>query len=933
VVTDVRHNGWMDHVPAADRPIVGRIAERAALAGMVAGLAAGTPFVTTLKGEAGSGKTTLLDEVARLARATEITVVSAVGNPMTIERPLASAFDLASAIGQIGVVDLRDNSAATDEAARADAAEVIADGLLDAALSAPLLVAIDDAQWLDAWSFHMLELLARRSATSSIGMVIAYRPHPSAPGLGRLAGSRSGVSSIELLPLTVDEVIELVASREGAAPGAALRDTVAAAHGNPFLIEEILASLRARDALVETAGHVDVRGEARPAIDVSRWFTEDDGQIESLLVIASLLGQRFTISELASASGRSTVALVEPITAALRSGLLRESDVDLCFRHDIIRDRLYDALPASVRHAMHREIAARQEERGVDAVRVAEQLVRAGAPDDRPWVDLLVRTVERLPPSQTPLAIACRRLAIEGPISEREVVQLTTELAWALLDDGRPDESRVLLEHALERSLDPATELQYRQLLSSSLFVLGRYPEVATVMEQMGNGGPHPLQPFAAAALPLFRGELDTAVRLAGELRSQPDISEPARILLIGVESQVLAMQGFLPGAVRLALEGLERFERAGRPILVARLSPHALTINVLTHSDAEAATIERRYIEGERLNQQLGLRTLSPLLSADYAEELFRQGRWDDAEAVIDTALGSIDDGASNVARRLLLSILAQIKCRRGLTNQAEPLMGRAALEPFGGVAVGLEWMLWTQSLMARRTDGPTAATGPLQILVGLVQGFGTLLRMNLVVPFAVETALGAGNRDLAQAYVDIASTLAERSQAPTCIAAATLASALATQDARLARLACEQYAATNRVFEHGDCLGRTALLLASKKATREARAVALEAISVFEEVGAGSDALVLARELQRHGLPIKVARPERPITGWSSLTESELRVATLVGAGLSNGEIASRLGIGRRTVETHLYRVFPKLNVVNRTELAMEAVRRTRP
>jgi len=69
--------------------------------------------------------------------------------------------------------------------------------------------------------------------------------------------------------------------------------------------------------------------------------------------------------------------------------------------------------------------------------------------------------------------------------------------------------------------------------------------------------------------------------------------------------------------------------------------------------------------------------------------------------------------------------------------------------------------------------------------------------------------------------------------------------------------------------------------------------------------------------------------ARPRRPATGWEALTDAERRVAYLVAGGLANSEVAERLYISRYTVETHLKRVFAKLGVSSRAELAALAPR----
>lgn len=72
---------------------------------------------------------------------------------------------------------------------------------------------------------------------------------------------------------------------------------------------------------------------------------------------------------------------------------------------------------------------------------------------------------------------------------------------------------------------------------------------------------------------------------------------------------------------------------------------------------------------------------------------------------------------------------------------------------------------------------------------------------------------------------------------------------------------------------------------------------------------------------------MPRTIRRPQR---GWGSLTPSESKVADLVANGLSNQEVADTLVISRYTVETHLKRVYAKLGVRSRAELAVEAGRR---
>lgn len=75
---------------------------------------------------------------------------------------------------------------------------------------------------------------------------------------------------------------------------------------------------------------------------------------------------------------------------------------------------------------------------------------------------------------------------------------------------------------------------------------------------------------------------------------------------------------------------------------------------------------------------------------------------------------------------------------------------------------------------------------------------------------------------------------------------------------------------------------------------------------------------------------MPGLFRRMDRPTSGWEALTHTERRVIELVVEGLTNPQIGERLFVSRRTVSTHLYRIFKKLDVASRSELAALAVRR---
>jgi DNA-binding CsgD family transcriptional regulator len=108
----------------------------------------------------------------------------------------------------------------------------------------------------------------------------------------------------------------------------------------------------------------------------------------------------------------------------------------------------------------------------------------------------------------------------------------------------------------------------------------------------------------------------------------------------------------------------------------------------------------------------------------------------------------------------------------------------------------------------------------------------------------------------------------------------------------------------------------------VAARRGDRRGPGIGRAAVDVFEACEAFGAARELATELGASGTALR-----RPVSGWDSLTPTERAVAGLVGEGLTNGEIAARRHVSRRTVESHLVRVYTKVGYSSRTRLAVEA------
>jgi DNA-binding CsgD family transcriptional regulator len=157
------------------------------------------------------------------------------------------------------------------------------------------------------------------------------------------------------------------------------------------------------------------------------------------------------------------------------------------------------------------------------------------------------------------------------------------------------------------------------------------------------------------------------------------------------------------------------------------------------------------------------------------------------------------------------------------------------------------------------------------------------------------------------------------------TAHAVARFCRAVVSHDAEALLVAADEFEAAGRPL-----FAARALDAAGEAAARAGRrATAVDALrraaGIYESVGAVLDGRATARELRSLGARAgaRGAR-RRPVSGWSSLTPSEQTVAALVAEGLANGEIAARLYVSKRTVETHISRLYVKLQVDSRVAIA---------
>ena len=406
--------------------IRGRAAEIAVLGDAVDRVVSGRPAVVLIEGEAGIGKTRLLAGVLEDARGRGMQVAAGRAEELERTRPfglVAAAFGcvrsspdprraaiaalLATRGGDRGPITVT-----SDPGLRFRAVDAFADLAEELALAGPLVIGVDDLQWADPSSLLTLAAVSRRLAYLPVALIGCLRPSPRIPELDHLAGLLldAGGRILAVRGLTERAVAELVAEAVAAVPGPGLLAGISGAAGNPLFVTELLGALAQEGAIETAGGRAEVAEVILPPtlrLTILRrlsFLSEDTLQA---LRAASILGSSFTVTELSVTMARPALELSVVLAEGIAGRVLEEYGAVIRFRHDLIRDAIYEDLPLSVRRGLHREAGQRLAQTGAPALQVAEHLARGAGQGDAEAIGWLTRAA-RVSPGYI----------VEGPVLE-----------------------------------------------------------------------------------------------------------------------------------------------------------------------------------------------------------------------------------------------------------------------------------------------------------------------------------------------------------------------------------------------------------------------------------------------------------------------------------------------------------------------------------
>jgi DNA-binding CsgD family transcriptional regulator len=899
--------------------LVGRDTEVRRLESLLSG-ADSTGAALVLRGEPGIGKTALLREARSRAEARGmlVLVTSGVQSEMHIPyaglhqllRPVLSDADRLSE-RQREVLLAAFAPAEQVSAAVFPVALAVLELLSDTAARHPLLLEVEDAQWLDPSTVDVLRFVARRLATDRIVMLIALRD-------GEDSGLDSaGLAEMPLQRLDENAAVALLDAHAAGLPAGVRRRVLEDAAGNPLALLELPLASR-------TGPPGGLLGDALTLTTrLERAFAERASELaeptRALLLLAALddLGR---LPQLLMAGARLVPGLsADALEPAISARLIELDPLDetVRFRHPLVRSAIRQAATVSQRRAAHAALAETLV--GESSRQVWHRAASLNGHDEGVARDLeaAARSAERQ--GSVGVAVAALETAAQFTVEPAERGLWLLDAAELAFEGGRHEVGARLLEQSRRVALLPVDRRRLAWL--HEVYEEGawsgadRIPAFVEIAEQMRREGDvdRALFSLVTVALRCYWSNPDERTRaLVVDAAERIPVSDddPRLIAVLGLSAPVERGRVVIERLARLAADP------GDDPLTVALLGNVATGVGALDQAnrflDVAVAGLRAQGRLGalaQALVSQAWAGTFGGAFrvavpAAEEAERLARetgQERWAaTAQALAATIAGLRGDyetaGALSLsAEQVLLptgvnSLLSLVQLARGVTELGA-----------GRHAEAYEQL--------RRIFDPTDTAYHLYVRFAAI---GDL----------VEAAIHSGDHEQAQVEVERLEPLLERGGSPVLQAGLLYARPLLADDSQ----AEEQFQFGLSANLAACPLTRARLLLAygswlrRRRRVAESRTPLRAAGEIFEALGARP-----WHERTRVELRASGENMGQSILGaLDQLSPQELQIAQLAAQGLSNRDIGQRLYLSHRTVGSHLYRMFPKLGITSRVELA---------
>jgi DNA-binding NarL/FixJ family response regulator len=886
-----------------------------------------------IRGEAGIGKTVLWRHIADEARGLGSCVL--VSRCVQTEMPLSFATladlledvfdDIANELPPAQRSALEFALRRTEPGSDAPDALTVSRAVLGAlrlrAASTPVVLAIDDVQWIDPASARVLSFAFRRLEGERVAVLVTRRGSGDAKEQRSLTAALAEgrrVERIDLGPLSIEALDRLVRTRLAVSlPHATLVHLHEASGGNPLFALEFARKLSDSMPATTPPMPASLRELVRDRLAAF------PAPLRPLLELVATLGQ----PPLELLERAYKAPLKKPLDAAVSAGALNvEDDGRVRFTHPLLASAVYTDAGSARRRALHRAaagVATNIEER-------ARHLALASAGPDEQTAALLERAAEHAHGRGAPDAAAelaewaQRRTPPEHEVERhRRVVLAATYLIES--DDERG--ARRLLDPLLVGDVPEA--VRAASLLAQARAEWNDRPALLESLRQAleyARGEPR----LRCEALILYAwhgGHLSgddflaermahEALALADQVQDR-DLREQAAVL--AVEIATFRAQPF----AELPPEPLESPPpRIGRPPwgMTSRRAVQGRALMFRGRLREARAVLNEELERASQQGSEIRLATLHQNLS----ELELRAGNWDLARGYAEDGLAIMREASGN-GEMILLLARGRVEAHQGRIDGALADLGAALARAESQLDV-LNTIRARASLgflYLSLSDHPRA-WGLLEGLSELVERMGAdePAATGAPLPNVVETLVALGRLDDAERIVRRLEQTAWALEHAWAIPAAQRCRGLLLLGRGELEEAIDALSSSQAGFELiGFPFDRARSLLALGSALRRAgrRKLAAEKLdearSLFEQLGAALWLERAANELRR-----AAPRPRRD----HELTVAETRVAELVATGATNKEVAAQLFTTVATVEAHLTRVYRKIGLRSRSELA---------
>jgi len=807
-------------------------------------------------------------------------------------------------------------------------------GLENFAARQPLLISIDDAHWMDELSALAIRELVPALASSPVRWLFAGRTvTPDTPGQQTLTWlSHCGAETVQLDVLDDAATTQFCTGVVGAEVDNTLLALAASCGGNPLRIEKLLTALRVTRQLLISGGVASVVGSELPSsfIDtVKDVLASLPLDTQWLVRASSVFARPFSVDAVARLVSRPPAELFPLIEQALADFLAEESD-GLTFTHDLVRQAVYSTLPKAVGEQLHRDAAGVAADEGRPALEVAEHLLlsgRAGAPEAVTLLRGAAKQVAGTAPATaaTLMMHALDSIAAHSP----DRAALIAEAVGLLASAARLTEARELGEEALRAGLGGETEAMLLLGLAEAFKHAGQNRNAVSYADRgladPGISAAIRARLYAIRAHALFYvDEFDAADSSGAESDRLGRASQEygASVFGLTARSLVAHAEGRLDDALTHAETATALADRHGAEAL-HRHPRIWLGSAQVTLDRFDAA--ERTFRRGREESERLGTAWAQPLFHYYYANLLTARGRLDDAVAEADAGVETAELTAYQLAVPLL-GTLIRLAVLRGEIAQAQEHQTRMRVLIGTGITAPPEDVDWPEALLLHASGASEAAMAMLTGLYDVLPTRPAVLGHDPAAAAGLTgIALAAEDPQRAALVVDAARLLAQRNP-KSCSAAGAAAHAdgLLRRDLSQLLVAVARFRAAPRPLALAAALEDAAVIGHGSAAQVEVRGWYDEALTIMTECGAmGSRRRLEARLGGWRGTVVPVSTPQPPPC-LPQLSVAERKIALLVAKGLTNIEVAKHLYLSRHTVDSHLRKIFLKLKINRRVELA---------